>query len=321
LNDIELEQRYNIEQFGLEDVIKFDIVKKYYNKVIEIYNKEGDIFNGLGGAFNGLGDVEHKLGNEHLAEQYYDRVREIYELDISQHTSEEISYAKNSIINAYLGKGQIYIDQKEYEKGIKFYKTANEIGNNIKTLNSLGEGNFRNNDLIPASDFYQQSLDKKENYDALKGLGLIKIKQGNVAEGWELIEKAGQNDKNTIKEMADYGYSLLKNKEYQTASFILKDVILSKDPNNTIALIGLGTLLITEAGEDEEMITEGFEKYERAISNNDKHVNLLVAQAEEFNDKEQYDNGKRLSELILEHYPDNINAKLSLRESSFELKR
>ena len=317
----EIEQVYNKKGFNLDEIARFDVAIQYHKDVLEIYEIEQDISNGYASALNGLGNIHTALRDFNSATKYHNIVIKTIELDNNQESDslEAKKEAKTWISNAYLGLGRVHLNQLNYDKGIQFFKKANQVEiNNTKTLNALGDTYFRKNDLTRAVDFYQQSLqiNNKTNIDAFVGMGLVQHRSGNIEEGNKFLQQAQLINHKITDKLVDYADLLFENGDYNAAEYAYR-AILFIDDNNDMALVGLGNkLLMIDVDVD-----EAIKVYDKALQININQAETILKQVEvlrSLGDKEgdDYNDVERLCQIIISNLNNNTDIISQLLEEN-----
>jgi len=313
INDKNFEQAYSKKEFNLEKISRFDVAKEYHNDVIEIYEVEQDLFNGYASALNGLGNIYTTLRDFNSATKYYDTVLKIINLDSPEFDSSDAKKeAKIWLTNAQLGKGLLYLNQLNYDKAIQSFQKANQIENNTKTLNALGDVYFRKNVLKQSAEFYEKSLwiNNKTNVDAFTGMGFVHYRSGNIMEAEKSFQKAQLINDKIVNESVDYANLLFENGDYNTAEYAYR-AILDIDGYNDMALMGLGNKLMIDGNVDEAV-----KVYDKALQINPDQAESLLTQVESLlSSGGRYDNAQRLCGIILEYNTNNTNILQLLEEN------
>jgi len=156
---------------------------------------EKDPFNGVAGAFSGLGDIEIKVGNYKLAEDYCNEIFNLFGLEKTKYTKEQLEYIDTSYVNAHLCSGKIEMNLSNYDIAIEKFLDSNEILNNTKTQNALGDVYFRDNQLEKSKEHYYKSRsltngDDCLSVDANRGLSFVYLALDDKEQYTSFREKA-----------------------------------------------------------------------------------------------------------------------------------
>ncbi len=148
----------------------------------------------LASVYDYLGQVFQDSGELDSALYYYQKSYETFDLLDD----------KDGSVQTMLHQASVYQKQKKTEPAISLYEKAIEkIGDNnsrflkAQIYDRMGDIYNNQDNLIPAIDYYQQAADLYEtagNFETLSlvlyNMGLIKLKQNDFTNGYQLLKKA-----------------------------------------------------------------------------------------------------------------------------------
>ena len=198
----------------------FQLAKDYFKQSLALNLKihhEPQIAN----SYDKLGQVFQITGEQDSALIYFQKSYETFDMLDD----------KDGVVQTMLHQASVYQKQRISDKAISLYeKTLEIIGDNnsyslrAQIYDRMGDIYNNQDNLIPALDYYQQSADlyeKAGNFETLSlilyNMGLIKLKQNDYVEGYELLKKAitldeehGFNYLSGEKDFLDHLESFLK---------------------------------------------------------------------------------------------------------------
>ncbi|UCE06203.1 MAG: tetratricopeptide repeat protein [bacterium] len=158
--------------------------------------------------------ISQKLHNEPQIAECYDRLGQVFQ-DLGVLDSALVYYQKSfetfellddcdGSLRAMLHQASAYQKQKDFKQAIQLYEKAFRFANGVNSISiraqifdRLGDIYNHQHNLITAYDYYKQSADlyeQIENFEILSlilyNMGLIRLKQNDYAEGYQLLKKA-----------------------------------------------------------------------------------------------------------------------------------
>lgn len=164
----------------------------------------------LANVYDNLGQVFEDTGELDSALFYFQKSYETYDMLDD----------RNGSVQTMLHEASVYQKQKKSDSAIALYEKAiGVIGDNnsrflkAQIYDRMGDIYNNQDNLIPAMDYYQQAADLYEtagNFETLSlvlyNMGLIKLKQNDFANGYQLLKKA-------IKLDEDHGFNNLSGEQ------------------------------------------------------------------------------------------------------------
>lgn len=157
-----------------------------------------------------IGQVFQDSGVPDSAVIYYQKSTENYDL-----LGDEIGY-----LRSLLHQASVYQKEKKFDEALALYDTALERKTDKDTRNlraqiydRMGDIYNSRDDLITSYDYYKQSTelyDEVQNYESLSlilfNMGLIHLKNNEYGEGYNLLKRAIEMDK-------EHGFNNLSNEQ------------------------------------------------------------------------------------------------------------
>lgn len=165
---------------------------------------------GIADSYDLIGQVFQDSGVADSALYYYQKSMSNYEL-----LDDDIGYFRS-----LLHQASVYQKKKNFNEAIALYDKALERTNNkdvrklrAQVYDRLGDIYNSQNNLITAYDYYEQSIalyEELQNYESLSlvlfNMGLIHLKNNEYGEGYQILKRAIEMDK-------EHGFNNLNNEQ------------------------------------------------------------------------------------------------------------
>ena len=153
---------------------------------------------------------------------------------------------------AYNNLGQVYLDQKRFDKAKPLLMKAHELApNNVNAINNLGMLALEQGRNDEAMEWLAKGLElDRSNVRAFNRLGKIALDQGDYARAKPLLEKALALAPVNVDVLNNLGLLALNQRQYEEADVYLKRA-LELLPKNINAFNNMGLLALNQAHYDE----------------------------------------------------------------------
>lgn len=171
-----------------------------------------------------------------LIDQGYESLNK-YEFDSANSYFEEAIKLNKNEIDSYLGKAQIYLNQKEYEKCISYleelYIEIEHLKDNAQYFYLIGTAHYENNEYEKAYNYLEKACNIDEsNIDYKRDLAVCLARLGEIQHAQDIINELISKDKsNDVVDYINGEIELEKGHIYLAIESFEKSIEIAKDEN------------------------------------------------------------------------------------------
>ncbi len=171
-----------------------------------------------------------------LIDQGYESLNK-YEFDSANLYFEEAIELNKKEIASYLGKAQIYLNQKEYEKCISYleelYTEVEYLQDDVQYHYLIGTAHYENNEYEKAYNYLEKASNIDEsNIDYKRDLAVCLARLGNIQEAQDIInEILSTNEANDVVDYINGEIRIEKGDMYLAIESFEKCIETTKDDN------------------------------------------------------------------------------------------
>jgi tetratricopeptide (TPR) repeat protein len=175
----------------------------------------------------------------------------------------------------YNGLGNVYYEQKKYDKAIEVYKQAISINPNlVQVYNGLGNVYYEQKKYEEAIEVYKQAIAINPNLvQAFNGLGNVYYEQKKYEEAIEVYKQAIGINPNLVQVYNGLGNVYFEQKKYEEAIEVFNQALVV---DSKYALVYYHRGINYENLKNYSEALANFEKYNGLVFNNSSYLKLFV---------------------------------------------